>query len=385
MSNKLLRNSVVAVLVGVGLAAIGAAAAWKNQSGEQEGTSADHTKSSEHAPHKTVAVRVFQVGSRSASQTGLAFTGTVRARYERNAAFRVPGKIVRRLVEVGDQVKAGQTLFELDTEDYQLQHKSAAANLDVARAALQQASAEEKRLYELTRSNAVSRSEYDRGLSERDIAQGRLEAAEKQLELAANQLDYCVLKSDYAGVITSVDAEAGQVVAAGVRVCGFAEGGELEAVVDIPENRLPKQEGLEPRVSFWSLPDQGCTAKLRELSPTADPLTRTFRARFTLLNASPEVRLGMTATVHWELARRSERFAVPATSVFKRGDQPAVWRVVAPESGERRIELVNVALEQLSDDSVVVSGGLKEGDLIVSAGVQKLDAGLHVRIWESQK
>ncbi len=142
----------------------------------------------------------------------------------------------------------------LDAEDYQLQQRTAQANLAVAKAALLQATAEEKRLAELRRSNAVSASEYDSGLSNRDIALGRLESAQRQLELANNQLAYCELKAEEDGIVTSISAEAGQVVNLGTTVCSVARLSELEAVIDIPENRWPREVELEIKPPFGRCP-----------------------------------------------------------------------------------------------------------------------------------
>ncbi len=235
-------------IVGLGIVVIGgvAAAVWKVNDSKQ---AADGQPSPDH----TVAVRVFEIKS-SQRNTARQLTGTVLPRYQTDVAFRVSGKILRRHIEVGDTVHAGQLLFELDPQDYQLQLKSSEANLQSEQAAVQQAIAEEKRLKELRRTNAVSASEYDVGLSNRDVAIGKRTSAEKQLELAQNQLRYCQLVADTDGVVTSLSAEAGQVVTLGTPVCSIAQLKELEAVIDIPENHWPKKRDLVTQATFWSLP-----------------------------------------------------------------------------------------------------------------------------------
>lgn len=337
---------------------------------------------SSHSAKDARPVRVFVVGSSSAEAMKNSFTGTVRARYETSIAFRISGKILKRHVEVGQRVKAGAPLFELDPQDYELQQKSAQASLTVATASVLQATAEEKRLNELRRSDAVSASEYDRALSARDIALGQQETTQKQLELANNQLSYCVIKADNDGVITSIAAEAGQVVTAGMRVCDLAHGGELEAVVDIPENRNPPDPSQKITVAFWSLPNTKVNAVLREISPIADPITRTYRCRFSLKELPSEIKLGMTSTVQWSDADEVTKFSIPSSSLLRQDKHPAVW-TIAPDTGFLTLTPVNVSV--YGDETIVVDKGLVSGQWIVSAGVQKLDASIRVRPWEIQK
>lgn len=325
-------------------------------------------------------VRVFVVGSMksSASQSGL--TGTVQARHEISLAFRVSGKILHRYVEVGHEAEKGELLFELDSEDFTLQLRAAQANLDVANASAQRAKSDEKRALELLRSNAISASEYEKSLSERDIAIGQQQSSQKQLELASNQLSYCRLLADQSGVITTIDAEAGQVVTTGSRVASLAKSGELEAVIEIPENRIPKLQGLEPTVRFWSLPSLTVRAKLREISPVADPLTRMFRSRFTLIDPTPDIKLGMTATVEWSHSPSALDMSIPTTAIFERDGQSSVWLV---DIQEGTIAPKPVQIAMIADDKVIVSNGLAIGQTIVSAGVQKLDEKIRVRVWEN--
>ncbi|MGN6547692.1 MAG: efflux RND transporter periplasmic adaptor subunit [Aureliella sp.] len=325
-------------------------------------------------------VRAFLVGSAPAGESANAFTGTVRARYEVQVAFRVSGKILKRHIEIGDRVVRGQLLFELDREDYLLQQKNALANVEVTKAAQEHAAAEEQRLAILRQTNAVGESEYEAGLSNRIVTAGRYDAAQKQLELANNQLSYCQLMADADGIVTSIEAEAGQVVSMGTRVCTVAQGGELEAVIDIPENRLPDDRELTAKATFWSLPGVETAARLRELSPTADPVTRTFRGRFTLVNPSPDIRLGMTATVQWSDGRNRDTVAIPASSIFEQDGHPAVWRI---DLKRGRLTAVPIAISHYDDKQVYVASGLTGGEHIVSAGVHKLDAGMRVRVWES--
>jgi RND family efflux transporter MFP subunit len=329
---------------------------------------------------QAVPVRVFVVGSVKPGSSTSSLTGVVRARHELDLAFRVNGKIRQRHVEVGQSVAKGTPLFDLDPEDFGLQLRTAQANLDVAEATVQRTAADAERAKELRRVNANSESEYEKVQAERAIAVGQRESALKQLELARNQLLYCRLSADESGVITAIFAEAGQVVTAGFRVAQLAQTDELEAVIDIPENRIPSERPKDSIVRFWSLPNVFVPAKLREISPVADSITRTFRSRFTLMDPPREVKLGMTATVEWSNTSDRNNVSIPASAIFERDNVPMVW-LVDLDSGSISAKSIRIAL--VGDREVVVSDGLVAGQTIVSAGVQKLDEKLRVRVWES--
>jgi membrane fusion protein, multidrug efflux system len=333
-----------------------------------------------------VPVRVFEVGRSDASHQRRALTGIVRARYESSIGFRVNGKIAHRWAEVGETVKQGQLLFELDDADYQLQLKTAEANLQIANANVIQTIADEKRQRQLLASNAISPSEHERSIAARDAALGQQISAQKQRELAANQIEHCRLKAEFSGVILAITAETGQVVAIGDQVCTLAKTDELEAVVDIPENRLPREPLVNAAVEFWSLPGVRVNAKLREVSPIADPLTRTYQGRFTLLDPGATVKLGMTSTVIWNdsceaQSNLSDTFAIPPTSIYQSQGLPSVW-LVNRDSGE--LTSLPVEIERYTSDKAIVRGNLAPGQLLVSAGAHKLDKGQRVRIWERQ-
>ena len=167
---------------------------------------------------------------------------------------------------------------------------------------------------------------------------------------------------------------------AGFRVAELAQSDELEAVIDIPENRLPKSRPSDSMVRFWSLPKVVVPGKLREISPSADPATRTFRSRFSLIDPPREVKLGMTATVEWSNASIENEVSIPATAVFERDKTPSVWLFDA-ENGTIAAKPIRISM--VGDREVIVSEGLAVGQKIVSAGVQKLDENLKVRVWES--
>jgi RND family efflux transporter MFP subunit len=229
------------------------------------------------------------------------------------------------------------------------------------------------------RSGAVSSSDLDRARWAQDASVARRDRAKEALTLARNRLSYTELTADADGVITALPAEAGQVVAEGQVVARLARDGEREAVVSLPENQADAARTARATVTLWAAPGESYPAVLRELSPTADPVTRTYQARFTVRNPGPKVVLGMTATVHLAPAGAAPGFVLPLTSLLRTGDRPAVW-VVDRKTGS--LTLTPVDVREYRHETVVLSGGVKPGQLVVSAGVQKLDAGLTVRPWE---
>jgi multidrug efflux system membrane fusion protein len=323
------------------------------------------------------AVRVQEVTA-DAAAVAQTYTGVVRARYETDLAFRVGAKIVSRHVEVGQRVSARAVLFRLDPTDYRLAVKAAEADLTAAEAEVVQATAEDARLARGGRL-AVSSSETDKARSARDAAVARRDRAREALTLARNRLSYCELTAGADGVITALPAEAGQVVAEGQVVARLARDGEREAVVSLPENQAVAARSARAMVTLWAAPGESYPAVLRELSPTADPVTRTYQARFTVRDSGPKVVLGMTATVHLAPADAAPGYALPLSSLLRTGDRPAVW-VVDRRTGA--VTLTPVEVREYRQETVVLSGGVKPGQLVVTAGVQKLDAGLTVRPWE---
>ncbi len=322
-------------------------------------------------------VRVTEVTSNSALG-GRTYTGVVRARYETDLAFRVGAKIVSRHVEIGQRVPAGALLFRLDPTDYRLAVKAAEADLVATAAEVVQSDAEYARQLQTYRSGVGSSNDLDKARSAKDVAAGRRDRAKEALTLARNRLAYCELTADVGGVITTLPAEAGQVVTEGQVVARLAHDGEREAVVNLPENRAALASG-RAKVTLWAAPGEAYEAVLRELSPIADPATRTYQARFTIQNPGPKVTLGMTATVHLGPADESPGYVLPLSSVIRTGSRAAVW-VVDRSTGA--LTLAPVEVREYRHESVVLSRGVRPGQLVVTAGVQKLDAGLTVRPWE---
>jgi RND family efflux transporter MFP subunit len=303
------------------------------------------------------------------------FAGVVHARYEPDLGFRVSGKIVARLVDAGDRVQAGDVVARLDPRDYRLQVESAEAEATAATSNLAQANADEQRYQSLRSRGYAAVADYERKKTAKDEAEGRMERAQRSLELARNQLTYTDLKADADGVITAIVAEVDQVVAVGQPVVRLAHHGEMEAVVALPETRLAEVRRSEATVRLWAGPDRRFSARLRELSPQADAATRTYTARFTILDPDDTVALGMTANV--ALSRPADTMVakVPLAAILNRGTGPAVWRVDDAGVLERR----PVTVASFNEMVALVTSGLEDGDRIVTLGVQMLEAGQKVR------
>lgn len=303
--------------------------------------------------------------------------GTLQPRYQSPLGFRIGGKVIARHVETGARVVQGQLLMQLDPEDSGLQWEIAHSDWIAARSQLGQAEAEEKRLRLLLQTSSVSDSEYDIAVAARDTAQARLDAAERRKQLADNQKSYCDLKADHDGLVTAVLAEIGQVVAAGQPVIQWMQGEELEAVVSVPESMQRDVSSLDAEITFWSRSGLRLSGKLRELSPIANPQSRTYDARFQLLNPPPDLALGMTATVHL-VAADSSGIPIPMSAIVDRDGQPSVWKIAA----DGALQSLPIGIVRYDTDFAIVQGELQQGDTLVSAGVQRLDAACKVRVWK---
>jgi RND family efflux transporter MFP subunit len=309
------------------------------------------------------------------------FVGVVRARHETDLGFRVSGKVVARLVNVGDRVHAGDVIARLDPQDLRLQVESAEAELAAATSALAQAAADLDRYTTLKARGFAAVAEYDRKKAANDEADGRLARARRALDLARNQLAYANLKADADGVITATVVEPGQVVAIGQAVAQLAHRGEKEAVVALPETWLGEVRESNASVRLWSDSGRVFKARLRELSPQADATTRTYAARFTILDADDTVAFGMTATVTLTRDAETRVAKLPLSAVLNRGSGASVY--VVDESGALALRPVTVAA--FDADKALVSSGVSDGDKVVTLGVQKLEAGLKVRTIEPRQ
>lgn len=328
-----------------------------------------------------VLVRVFTVPNpmrdRRSSRT---LVGSLQPRYQSPLGFRLGGKVIARHVETGDRVVRGQVLMQLDPGDAALQVEVAESDWTAARSQLAQVEAEANRIGPLLGNGSASKSEYDFATAARDTARARLDAAERRKRLAENQLEYCDLKADSDGLVTLVIAEIGQVVAPGQPVMQWMQGDELEAGVSVPESMHREVRNLAAEVTFWSRPGVRVQGRLRELSPVANLPSRMYDARFELVDPPVDVALGMTATVHLS---DSESFGIPIpmSALAENRGQSIVWKV----QGDGTLQSVEVSIVRFDSEYAIVRGNLYEGDLLVSAGVQKLDPACRVRIWKDSR
>ena len=328
------------------------------------------------------AVQVMQIEPASSSETW-SYVGIVRARYESDLGFRVAGKVVRRLVDIGETVKPGQTIAELDPTDYRLALEAQQAELSAAKSSRDQAVAAEGRYRVLQVKGHVSTAALEERAAAADQARGRVERAERALALARNQVDYTVLRSDAAGVVSALPVEVGQVVAAGQLVARIARRDEIEALIAVPEHRLADVKSAQAVIEIWGDGDRRYPARLREVSPEADRTSRTYAARFSIDVANNGPELGRTATVHLKAVKSAsaQTFSVPLAAVMQDGKTPTIWVLDGPAS---RVLRTPVTLTRLTRDAAIISGALRPGDRIVTLGVHMLDADKPVSVVEQR-
>jgi RND family efflux transporter MFP subunit len=279
-------------------------------------------------------------------------------------------------VNVGDAVKAGQPLAVLDDSDLRLQQEQAEAEARAASAALSQAEAELKRITTLRGEGWSTASGFDRQKALTEEARGRVARAERAQLLAENALSYATLAADSDGIITATQIETGQVVSTGQPAVRLARLTEKEAVIAVPEAQIASVRGGKASLTLWSDPNKRYEVSLREFAPSADPATRTYLARFAIPTAGAEVQLGMTATITVTDSSGSRVARLPLSALYNQGSGPGVW--VIGEEGRPILHPVEV--EAYEARHVLISGGLTEGDKVITVGVQKLDAGQQVRI-----
>lgn len=307
------------------------------------------------------------------------FPGEVRARVESRLGFRVGGKIVARKVDVGTVVRRGQTLMQLDPQDLQLAQAGASAGLKAAESNRDLARAELKRYQELREKNFVSQAVLDGKETAYKASQASYEQALANFRNQSNQAGYASLVSDVDGVVTSVDAEVGQVVAAGSPVVRVARAGEKEIVIGIPEDKVDVLRRIsDVRVRTWANPNETVPGKLRELSPIADPATRTYTAKISIPNAPEGTKLGMTAYVTFAAKTQHPLIKLPLTALFQDKSDTAVWVI---ESGS--VKRASIQVAGTAGNDILVSGGIAPGQIIVTAGVNLLQQGQKVKILDS--
>jgi RND family efflux transporter MFP subunit len=318
-------------------------------------------------------VRVMVVEpSQGASQF---FTGVVSARVQSDLGFRVSGKVTRRLVDVGQHVHAGEPLMWIDVTDYAHVITAQSQNVASAKARADQAAADEQRYRGLVRTGAVSASTYDQVKAAADSAQAQLAAAEAQERIAKDQGDYSVLVADSDGTVVGTSAEPGQVVAAGQTVVKLAHAGPREAAVYLPETVRPALRTVAKATLFGQTGET--PARLRQLSDSADPDTRTFEARFVLQGRDANAPLGATVTIELPLPNASAMVGVPNAAIADRGKGPGVWVI---DQNTSTVSFRPVKIGRIGQENSYVEAGVQPGERIVALGAHLLTEGQYVRV-----
>jgi RND family efflux transporter MFP subunit len=308
------------------------------------------------------------------------FVGTIRPRIESDLGFRVTGKVSKRLVEVGAQVRTGEPLATLDEIDLRLQAEQAEAEHRAATGVLAQAAAAETRTLSLQQRGWSTQAQLDQAKATADEARARLSRAERSVDLTKNALSYATLVADAPGVVTATLIEPGQVVAAGQAAVRVARLSEKEAVVAIPETLLGRAKSGGAKVTIWSRPDKRYNASLRELAPSADPTTRTYLAKFSIPDADDDVQLGMTATLSLSDPASDRVARLPLSALFNQGEGPSLY---VADSKTGTLTLKHVSVTGYDSGDVLITGGVEEGTKVVAVGVQKLDPSQKVKVVSS--
>jgi len=322
-------------------------------------------------------VRVAQLAAPTAPARS--FTGVVTARVQSDLGFRVAGKLVERLVDSGQAVKRGQPLMRIDIADLQLDTSARLAAVDAARARAEQTAADELRYRGLVEHGAISVLAHAQSKTAALAAAAELQAAEAQAQVAGNAAAYSVLRADADGVVVDTLAEPGQVVAAGQTVIRLAHDGAREAAVDLPETLRPAI-GSVARARLYGDEQKPVAARLRQLSASANALTRTYAARYVLDAAAARAPLGATVTIQISDAHDLADARVPLSAITDHGEGPGVWVIEAEAGAEAVVAWRPVTIASLGEETASLSAGLAGNDRFVAMGAHLLHAGDRVRI-----
>src|SRR5881628_1614775 len=310
-------------------------------------------------------------------QSERSFTGIVAAHVQSDLGFRVPGKVVGRLVDAGQTVKRGQALMRIDPTDLRLAMRAHEEAVAAAKARARQAADDEARYRHLIAVGFVSASAYDKVNAAAEAASAELNAAQARADVARNETSYAVLLADADGVVVETLAEPGQVVTAGQVVIRVAHAGQREAVIDLPETLRPSI-GSTGRATLYGSGLTG-SAQLRQLSDAANRQTRTFEGRYVLEASLADAPLGSTVSIQIPAGGSAPTLQVPIGAIFDPGNGPGVWRV---EGETPRVAWRAVQVAGLGDEAAAVVGELQPGDRIVALGAHLLHEGESVRLAE---
>lgn len=325
------------------------------------------------------AARIVQTATvEPAGAQRRAFTGIVAARVQSNLGFRVPGKIVERLVDTGVTVKAGQPLMRIDRTDLDLAITSRERAVASAAAVQKQASADEARYRELRKAGWSTQQRYEQAKAALDTANAQLESARAQAQVARNESAYSVLEADEDGVVVETMGEPGQVVAAGQLVLRIARSGSREASISLPESVRP-EIGSQAQATLYGGEVKGA-ATLRQLSDAADPRTRTYEARYVLAGDAAGAPLGATVTVDVPIGGAAGGARVPLSALNDDGSGAFVWTVADGPKLERRA----VKVKRLGADFATLEDGVAAGETVVATGGRFLREGEEIRVAENK-
>jgi multidrug efflux system membrane fusion protein len=328
------------------------------------------------------SVKVMAVGVDS-YQSAYEFAGEVRPRVESRLGFRVAGKIMRRQAELGQRVKAGQVLAQLDPQDYQLAADAARAQVAAATTNRDLAAADFKRYAVLKDQNFISGAELERRDTTLKAAQAQLDQAKAQLASQGNQAGYANLVADVSGVVTAIEAEPGQVVTAGMPVVRIAQDGPRDVVFSVPEDKVGAiKPGTGVTVRVWADNNSVLKGNVREIAASADPATRTYPIKVSLVTtAAPP--LGATVYVSPQALSRAGApvIKLPTSALRREGQGSAVWVL---DKATMTVKSQPVQIATADGNEAVIAGGLQPGMLVVSAGVHVLSPGQKVAIYQER-
>ncbi len=362
------------VLTSVGLLGTVAVAAFILMSETTE-------RKADAADPRTIAPLVRVIEAQEPRNAERSFTGTVASRVQSNLGFRVPGKIVQRMVDVGQQVRAGQALMRIDETDLQLALTAKRNTVIAARAVLIQVQADEKRYAALVKNGlAATPQRYEQAKAALDTASAQLAAAEADASVAENAATYSVLLADADGTVVETLGEPGQVVAAGQTVIQLAQAGPREAVVWLPETLRP-DIGSQAEASVYGADGISGKARLRQISDAADPQTRTYEARYVLEGAAASAPLGSTVTIKILNADRHSEVAVPVGAILDDGSRTGVWVISGATS---TVKFTPVEIKRIGEDTAFITG-IAIGEKVVALGAHLLENGATVRIASQQE
>ena len=307
-------------------------------------------------------------------------TGTIRPRQEVALAFRLPGKIAARDVEVGDRVTAGQVIARLDDADTRLELDLAQAEATASAIDLIRARADAARAATLFAEGHIPKATLDRAISAEAEAAARADRATRALALARNRLDYTHLRAEVDGIVTATPAEAGQVVAAGQPVIAVAKGGAADVVFQLPEQDRALIAKATAQATLWGEAGDAYALTLRDISPDVDPAGRTYRVRMTIDAPDDRAAFGRTVTVDLRLPAEAPSATLPLSAVLNDGSGPVVWRV---DPTGARVDPVPVEIVAVTDRTARLRGALAEGDRVISLGAHKIDPARPVRVVET--